>query len=429
MCKPSFEDKPVKSIVLNKRGLPGHEQYYVHYENYNRRLDEWVTRDKFNFDKMFPMEPQRRRDTSTSRKAADSNRDIQSPSPSPSPSAQQQQQQQQIRQSPSRTLANSLSSNSNLISNSNISESAPIMPAVQSSTGGVQAGVHFEALVRNVDRIVLGMNNIDTWYYSPFPKDVLDESGYSECIWICEFCLSHFSCQRSFERHMRKCKMFCPPGDEIFRQDNLSVFEVDGIKQRIYCQNLALISKLFLDHKTLFYDVDPFLFYILTEVDDRGCHLVGYFSKEKDSPDGYNLSCIMVLPPYQQNGYGRFLIAFSYELSKKEGKSGSPEKPLSDLGLLSFYSYWKYELVRILKDASGPVSINDLSMRTSITTEDINSTLSRFGMFVYYSGGYVINVSNTLTMEHERKHPKIMIQIQNLHWTPRNFEQPSEKKH
>jgi hypothetical protein len=36
---------------------------------------------------------------------------------------------------------------------------------------------------------------------------------------------------------------------------------------------------MFLDHKTLYYDVEPFLFYIMTEVDDEGCHFVGYFSK------------------------------------------------------------------------------------------------------------------------------------------------------
>ena len=48
---------------------------------------------------------------------------------------------------------------------------------------------------------------------------------------------------------------------QIYRKDSLSFFELDGHKQKTYCRNLCLISKLFLDHKTLYYDVDPFLFY------------------------------------------------------------------------------------------------------------------------------------------------------------------------
>ena len=40
-----------------------------------------------------------------------------------------------------------------------------------------------------------------------------------------------------------------PPGDEIYRHDALSVFEIDGAACRTYCQNLCLLAKLFLDHK------------------------------------------------------------------------------------------------------------------------------------------------------------------------------------
>jgi hypothetical protein len=86
---------------------------------------------------------------------------------------------------------------------------------------------------------------------------------------------------------MCKCKL--RHGNEIYRDGRLSAFEVDGLKNTINCQNLCLLSKLFL--KTLYHDVNPFVFYILTERNERGCQLVGYFSKEKDSPHDHNLAC------------------------------------------------------------------------------------------------------------------------------------------
>lgn len=73
------------------------------------------------------------------------------------------------------------------------------------------------------------------------------------------------------------CGMTCPPGDEIYKNGDLSVFEIDGKTNKIFCQNVCLLAKLFLDHKTLYYDVEPFLFYVLCKLEKNGYNMVGYF--------------------------------------------------------------------------------------------------------------------------------------------------------
>ena len=241
--------------------------------------------------------------------------------------------------------------------------------------------------VRNLGKIAFGEYEIEPWYFSPYPQAFTE----ADIVYICEFCLSYFDTGRTFERHRRKCMLLHPPGNEIYRDDYVSFFEIDGRRQRTWCRNLCLLSKLFLDHKTLFYDVDPFLFYCMCTRTASGCHLVGYFSKEKESAEGYNVACIMTLPQYQRKGYGRLLIAFSYELSKRESKLGSPEKPLSDLGLLGYRAYWQETVVSILMDGGGKneISIEEVGALSAMTTGDVLHTLQNLNMLRYsVSGSY-----------------------------------------
>ncbi|KAG8147126.1 putative Histone acetyltransferase protein [Naja naja] len=106
----------------------------------------------------------------------------------------------------------------------------------------------------------------------------MERRGKGDCALLKEDILRQET-DRVKNKKTAKCVWKHPPGDEIYRKGPVSVFEVDGKKNKIYCQNLCLLAKLFLDHKTLYYDVEPFLFYVMTEADNTGCHLIGYFSK------------------------------------------------------------------------------------------------------------------------------------------------------
>lgn len=215
---------------------------------------------------------------------------------------------------------------------------------------------------------------IDTWHAAPYPE----EYSKNRVLYICEFCLKYMNSDYVAWRHKLKCPAKHPPGDEIYRDRKYSFFEVDGRKNPVYCQNLCLLAKLFLGSKTLYYDVEPFLFYVMTENDEYGCHFVGYFSKEKRPSSLNNVSCILVLPIHMRKGYGQYLIEFSYLLTRVEKKTGSPEKPLSDMGLVSYRKYWRLVLCEELLAQHGNVSnisISSLSERTGMTPDDIVSAL------------------------------------------------------
>lgn len=66
---------------------------------------------------------------------------------------------------------------------------------------------------------------------------------------------------------------------------------------------------------------------------------------------------------------------------------GTPEKPLSELGKLSYLSYWKFKIYQYIKKRmnrkgdlkegkdGGIISIKEISAETSINVNDIISTM------------------------------------------------------
>lgn len=170
----------------------------------------------------------------------------------------------------------------------------------------------------------------------------------------------------------------------------------------------------------------------MTEYDNKGFHLVGYFSKEKESSEDYNVACILTLPPHQRKGFGKLLIEFSYALSKIEGKVGTPEKPLSDLGLLSYRSYWTNTILDIIldlqkeKEPSGErpqITINEICEKTCIKKEDAISTLQHRNLINYYKGQYILVISDQLVQAHRRSMAKRKMRIdhKSIQWQPKDW--------
>lgn len=385
-------------------------EFYVHYHGLNRRLDEWIGSDRFD-----PTKQGNAAGVAAAAAAALTG----SASATNVKNSTSGDGKESGKATPTGPNDNSVP---NFAPGGSGSVVAPRM------TGSLAAN-HPDLLttrIKNIDLLELGRHRIRPWYFSPYPQELVS----LKCIHLCGFCLKYVKSRRCLQRHLTKCLQKHPPGNEIYRDGSISFFEIDGRKNKTYSQNLCLLAKCFLDHKTLYYDTEPFLFYVMTESDERGHHIVGYFSKEKESSEDYNVACILTLPPFQRKGYGKLLIEFSYELSKKECKIGSPEKPLSDLGLLSYRSYWSETLLDILiktpNDENGDrpqITINEISDVTAIKKEDIISTIQYLNLINYYKGQYIITINDEALQMYNiaAKKRKVRIDPTKLKWNPKDW--------
>jgi histone acetyltransferase HTATIP len=472
---------PRRAEILSIRTIKSGKQFYCNFDNFNKRLDEWVpvTRIDFDRDVEWPKPEAEKAKDPKSKKATAKKTQVSKKAQKRPPSKREQSAASEATTphpwtgsliSPLRTQLQLL----NQVANTRVADfvesqdgrkSASVGPdgetqgrdSLEPSTtpgapdeteaeekhGGAKETHVFNreeeieklrtsgsmtqnptevSRIRNISKVQFGRHDLFPWYFSPYPEIFSQE----DVIYICEFCLGYYGDEFSFTRHRRKCNLQHPPGNEIYRDDYVSFFEIDGRRQRTWCRNLCLLSKMFLDHKTLYYDVDPFLFYVMATPSDKGYHIVGYFSKEKESADGYNVACILTLPQYQRKGFGRLLIQFSYELSRIEGKLGSPEKPLSDLGLLSYRQYWSENILDILmgyNEKDEKATIEAISTALAMTTQDVEHTLQALRMQVYHRSDHKIVIPEKLIKQREESLQKQrrMIDPSRIQWKPPVF--------
>ncbi|KAB5555337.1 hypothetical protein PHYPO_G00032610 [Pangasianodon hypophthalmus] len=244
-----------------------------------------------------------------------------------------------------------------------------------------------------IKTILFGRYELDTWYHSPYPE----EYARLGRLYVCEFCLKYMKSQTILRRHMAKCVWKHPQEMRFTEKEPSLCSRWMGKKTRSIVRTCA---------------------------DNTGCHLVGYFSKEKNSFLNYNVSCILTMPQYMRQGYGKMLIDFSYLLSKVEEKVGSPERPLSDLGLISYRSYWKEVLLRYMYNFQGKeISIKEISQETAVNPVDIVSTLQSLQMLKYWKGKHLVLKRQDLIDDWKAKETKRgtsnkTIDPNSLKWTP-----------
>jgi len=285
--------------TLDLNSLPLDQiDYYVHYVDHDRRLDEWVTYDKFRLETLErhreepPPEQQAAAedteepdDDDEDDAETDEGRRSRSTTPIPggttdAGTAGGAHEDRLTRRRSSASIGGGDRSERSFGGDNNNESSSTFSftggnwhgsggGGSGGSTQNDPAAAAFEreheetTKVKNIEKIVMGCWEVEAWYYSPFPAAYSD----LETLYVCEYCLQYMKKRRTLRQHMATggCRRH-PPGREIYRENDLSVYELDGKDHPAYCQKLCLLAKLFLDHKTLYYDVNPFYFYVVTKV-------------------------------------------------------------------------------------------------------------------------------------------------------------------
>ena len=75
-------------------------------------------------------------------------------------------------------------------------------------------------------------------------------------------------------------------------------------------------------------------------------------------------------------------MGVSYELSRREGRYGGPERPLSELGRRGYMQFWEARIARTILGMKGKktMSVSELARECWVLSEDVVTALKRMGV-------------------------------------------------
>jgi histone acetyltransferase MYST1 len=228
-------------------------------------------------------------------------------------------------------------------------------------------------------RIIFGGHSIDCWYFSPYPPSLSN----STTLFVCDFCAMPFGSKDCYIGHDHGLGGRSPPGREIYSNGPLVVFEVSPRDSNHFCRCLVLLGQLFTEtfSENCFISMRYSHFYVLCLTDESGAHIIGYFSRITEWRDPTIISRVVVLPPFQRQGFGTLMIAIAYEIARREGITGGPAHPLGDLGQIAFSAFWAAAVCAALAEHGNEIeSASDIADLTGIAIDDVRETLADLGL-------------------------------------------------
>ena len=163
--EPASKSKKSSTAASTTESAPSDDayEYYVHYEGFNRRLDEWVRRERIR-----PLDED----------VGDGNQDN-----TESVLAPEMNNDRKITRNQKRK-------------HDEINHVQQTYAEMDPTTAALEKEHEKLTKVKYIDRVQIGRYEIDTWYFSPYPE----EYGRQPKLWICQYCLKYMRLEKTYRQ-------------------------------------------------------------------------------------------------------------------------------------------------------------------------------------------------------------------------------------